>query len=84
MYLQRISLSISVFVGAIGRWERGRRGEGANGELPVFHVGLLGFRERVEDVLFFALGKFRHEVDEGRHEDEASETIRIGILSGQG
>lgn len=55
----------------------GRCGRKRGGYSPVFHVGLLGVGERVEDVLFFALGELGHEVDEGCHEDEASEGIRI-------
>ena len=62
----------------------GRKGRGEKGDSPVFHVGLFRVGERVEYVLFFALGEFRHEVDEGRHENEANERIRISISSGVG
>ena len=45
------------------------------GDVPVVHSGLLFVCEGLKDVVFFALGELRHEVDEGGHEYKASERV---------
>lgn len=54
------------------------------GDLPVVHSGLLFVCEGFEDVVFFALGELRHEMDEGGHEYKTSERFELVLLSGVG